>query len=92
MIFRIFARGCNGEIRSFDYSSEEDILVEHTKIGIDDCSTDLSLRGLPVFLGLIGPMPEKEGIVRYETPEVFEKLTREWYKPKRRARHTKIEV
>ena len=25
---------------------------------IDDCSTDLGLRGLPVFRGLIGPMPE----------------------------------
>jgi hypothetical protein len=50
----------------------------HTQIGIDDCSTDLGLRGLPVFRGLIGPMPEGKNIVRYESPEVFETLTKEW--------------
>jgi hypothetical protein len=33
---------------------------------------------MPVFRGLIGPMPEGKGIVRYETPEVFETLTKEW--------------
>mgnify|MGYP000601475372 CR=1 FL=1 len=48
------------------------------QIGIDDCSTDLSLRGMPVFRGLIGPMPESKDVVRYETPEVFESLTKEW--------------
>ena len=53
-------------------------LKMHTQIGIDDCSTDLSLRGMPVFRGLIGPMPEGKGIVRYESPEVFESLTKEW--------------
>jgi hypothetical protein len=31
-----------------------------------------------VFRGLIGPMPEGKGVVRYETPEVFETLTKEW--------------
>ena len=50
----------------------------HTQIGVDDCSTDLSLRGMPVFRGLIGPMPESKDVVRYETPEVFEALTKEW--------------
>ena len=48
------------------------------QIGIDDCSTDLALRGLPVFRGLIGPMPEGKTVIRYETPEVFESLTKEW--------------
>jgi hypothetical protein len=33
---------------------------------------------MPVFRGLIGPMPEAKGVVRYETPEVFETLTKEW--------------
>jgi hypothetical protein len=33
---------------------------------------------MPVFRGLIGPMPEGKGVVRYETPEVFETLTKEW--------------
>ncbi|MDC0935137.1 hypothetical protein OAS39_02540, partial [Pirellulales bacterium] len=57
---------------------EEALLKMHTQIGVDDCSTDLSLRGMPVFRGLIGPMPESKDIVRYETPEVFEALTKEW--------------
>src|SRR5438045_9738707 len=71
-------RGGNGELRSKDYEKHESVLKMHTQIGIDDCSTDLSLRGLPVFRGLIGPMPEEKGVVRYETPEVFETLTKEW--------------
>ena len=33
---------------------------------------------MPVFRGLIGPMPEGKGVVRYESPEVFETLTKEW--------------
>jgi len=75
---RIVTRGKNGELRTHDYKHESAILKMHTQIGIDDCSTDLSLRGLPVFRGLIGPMPESKGVVRYETPEVFESLTKEW--------------
>jgi hypothetical protein len=75
---RIVTRGNNGELRTKDYDKPETVLKMHTQIGVDDCSTDLSLRGLPVFRGLIGPMPEAKGIVRYETPEVFETLTKEW--------------
>lgn len=75
---RIVTRGSNGEIRSKDYTHTDTVLKMHTQIGIDDCSTDLALRGMPVFRGLIGPMPEAKGIVRYESPEVFETLTKEW--------------
>jgi hypothetical protein len=75
---RIVTRGSNGELRSKDYAKHETVLKMHTQIGIDDCSTDLALRGMPVFRGLIGPMPESKGVVRYETPEVFETLTKEW--------------
>lgn len=75
---RVVTRGKNGELRTRDYKHEDAVLKMHTQIGIDDCSTDLSLRGLPVFRGLIGPMPEGKGIVRYEAPEVFESLTKEW--------------
>ena len=75
---RIITRGINGELRTRDYSHEDAVLKMHTQIGIDDCSTDLSLRGMPVFRGLIGPMPESKGVVRYESPEVFETLTKEW--------------
>jgi hypothetical protein len=77
-IIRIITRGQNGELRTRDYKHEDAVLKMHTQIGIDDCSTDLSLRGMPVFRGLIGPMPESKGIVRYEAPEVFETLTKEW--------------
>ena len=75
---RIVTRGSNGELRTKDYEKHETVLKMHTQIGVDDCSTDLSLRGMPVFRGLIGPMPEAKGVVRYETPEVFETLTKEW--------------
>jgi hypothetical protein len=76
------------KIRDFD--SEEPLLRMHVKIGIDDCSTDLSLRGKPVFRGLVGPMPDGKGVARYESPDVFETLTREWTKvpTKRRRRRS----
>ncbi len=88
-MIRIVTRGKNGELRTRDYKHEDAVLKMHTQIGIDDCSTDLSLRGLPVFRGLIGPMPESKEVVRYEAPEVFESLTKEWGAPpatKRKSR------
>jgi hypothetical protein len=86
--FRVVTRGADGEIRFHDYDSKEDLLRRHTQVGVDDCSTDLELRGLPVFRGLIGPMPEGDNVIRYESPEVFETLTKEWSTAKlpRRAR------
>lgn len=79
--YRIVTRGQNGELRTRDYAHTDAVMRMHTQIGVDDCSTDLSLRGMPVFRGLIGPMPEGKGVVRYETPEVFEALTKEWGAP-----------
>jgi len=76
--FRVVTRGSDGQIRIRDYDRQEDLLKRHLQVGVDDCSTDLSLRGMPVFRGLIGPMPESGSIVRYESPEVFETLTKEW--------------
>lgn len=85
MIYRIVERGANGEPRTKDYPNESKILERFEKIGVDDCSADLQMRGLPVFRGLIGPMPESDGTVaRYETPEIFEKLSKEWSAPRRR--------
>lgn len=87
--FRVVTRGVDGELRIRDYDNQEALLKRHTQIGVDDCSTDLEIRGLPVFRGLIGPMPEGSNIIRYETPEVFETLTKEWgsaKKPSRRSR------
>ena len=75
---RIVTRGKNGELRTRDYEKHDTVLKMHTQIGVDDCSTDLSLRGMPVFRGLIGPMPDGKDHVRYEAPEVFESLTKDW--------------
>lgn len=80
--FRVVTRGPDGELRIRDYDSAEDILKRHHQIGIEDCSTNLDLRGQPVFRGLIGPMPEGPDIVRYESPDVFEVLTKEWVSAK----------
>lgn len=77
-IVRVVTRGTDGKLRVKEYSKTESLLKMHTQVGIDDCSTDLGLRGMPVFRGLIGPMPEGKNIVRYESPEVFETLTKEW--------------
>jgi hypothetical protein len=76
--FRVVTRGANGQLRIKDYGSKEPLLDLHTQIGVDDCSTDLDLRGMPVFRGLIGPMAEGKNVVRYESPDVFESLTKEW--------------
>lgn len=75
--YRVVTRGNNGELRVKEYEKPEPLLKLHTQIGIDDCSTDLKLRGMPVFRGLIGPMPDGKA-VRYESPDVFESLTKEW--------------
>ena len=76
--FRVVTRGADGQLRIKDYGDKEDLLKLHTQIGVDDCNTDLDLRGMPVFRGLIGPMSEDKTVVRYETPDVFEALTKEW--------------
>jgi hypothetical protein len=88
---RVVTRGADGTLRIRDYPTTEPLLDTHTQIGIDDCSTDLDLRGLPVFRGLIGPMPDGKTVIRYESPDVFESLTKEWSsskasrKPRRRT-------
>lgn len=88
--YRVVTRGADGSLRIKDYPSAEPLLRMHTQIGIDDCSTDLGLRGLPVFKGLVGPMPDGKSIIRYESPDVFETLTKEWSSAKnaRRRRRT----
>ena len=86
--FRVVTRGSDGKIRIRDYDNEEALLKRHVQIGVDDCSTDLALRGLPIFRGLIGPIPEGKTVIRYESPEVFETLTKQWTvsPPARRTR------
>jgi hypothetical protein len=80
--WRVVTRGSDGELVIHDFDSPAPLLRTHLQIGTDDCSTDLELRGAPVFRSLIGPMPEGTTIVRYETPEVFEALTKEWAMPR----------
>jgi hypothetical protein len=89
-VIRVVTRRADGKLRIRDYNKTETLQEMHTQVGIEDCSTDLGLRGLPVFRGLIGPMPEGKNIIRYESPEVFETLTKEWSTAKiaRRSRKT----
>ena len=75
---RVVTRASDGSLRIKDFAGFDQIEAIHNQVGIDDCSTDLALRGMPVFRGLVGPMPEGKHIVRYESPEVFESLTKEW--------------
>jgi hypothetical protein len=88
-IFRVVTRGPEGEYRIRDYVSEEEIQRWHLQSGVTDYSLDISVRGCPIFKGLIGPMSEAGGVLRYESPEVFEQMTKEWYETKRRSRSKK---
>lgn len=83
---RLVTRDSDGSIRTRDYDGTDELLQQYEQIGIDDCSTDLNLRGLPIFRGLVGPIPENHGIARYETADVFESLTKEWAKAKIKRR------
>jgi len=93
-IFRVVTRGTDGKIRIRDYAKHEQIAKMHSQVGVDDCSTDLGIRGMPVFQGLVGPIPEGKNVVRYESPEVFESLTKEWSvaKAPRRSRKMRIDL
>lgn len=93
-IIRVVTRAADGNIRTKEFDSFDSIEESHEQIGLDDCSTDLELRGMPIFRGLIGPIPEGKTAVRYESPEVFEALTKEWtkMKAKRRKRRSAKEM
>lgn len=89
-IFRVVTRAKDGSLLIRDFHNAESINQSHSQIGVDDCSTDLDIRGMPVFRGLVGPFPEGRNVVRYESPEVFEALTKEWVTTKtKRKRRTK---
>jgi hypothetical protein len=87
--FRIVTRGHDGQIRTRDFDDVEPLMKSHTQVGIDDCSTDLALRGMPIFKGLIGPIPEGKTVARYESPDVFETLTKEWGAPSAKRRRSR---
>ena len=85
-VFRIVTKGPEGEYRIRDYVSEEEVLRWHVQSGTCDYTLDNSLRGQPIFKGLIGPMPEPGGVLRYESCDVFEQMTKEWSEHKRKYR------
>ncbi len=93
-IIRVVTRSADGNMRTKEFDSFEPIEAMHEQVGLDDCSTDLELRGMPIFRGLIGPIPDGKTAVRYESPEVFEVLTKEWtkMKAKRRRRRSAKEM
>lgn len=92
-VIRVVTRESDGSIRTREYDSIDQVIENHEQVGIDDCSTELTLRGFPVFRGLVGPIPEGKKIARYESPDVFETLTKEWsqLKVKRRRRRKSTE-
>ncbi len=81
-IFRVVTRAQDGSLRIRDFHSAENILATHSQVGTDDSSTDLDLRGMPVFRGLVGPIPEGKNIVRYESPEVLRPLPKNGHRRK----------
>ncbi len=93
-IIRVITTASDGNQRTKEFDNFDAIGAIHEMVGIDDCSTDLELRGMPIFRGLVGPMPDGKNGVRYESPDVFEALTKEWtaMKPKRRKRRSAKEM
>jgi hypothetical protein len=89
-VIRVISRACDGELKTREYEDFTELLQRHEQIGLDDCSTDLTLRGMPLFRGLVGPIAESKNMVLYESPDVFEFMTKEWSqrktKRKRRSR------
>jgi hypothetical protein len=88
-VIRIVSRESNGSLRVREYRDLTEISRQYEQIGIDDCNTELTLRGYPLFRGLIGPMADGRNAARYETPGVFEALTKEWAMAKSRRRRAK---
>jgi hypothetical protein len=87
--YRVVSRAPDGSIRIKDYTSRKSLLADYSQAGVDDCSTDLTLRGEPVLATLVGPMTDSGNVARYETPDIFETLTKEWAQaptPRRRSR------
>lgn len=93
-VIRVVSRAPDGSIRTKEYQDTEELCRLFEQIGIDDCSTDLSLRGFPLFRGLIGPIAETKAVALYESPDVFEFMTKEWSqrKTRRRRRRTAEEI
>ena len=93
-IVRVVTLQSDGAMKTRDFDSIDSVIELHEQIGIDDCSTDLTLRGFPVFRGLVGPIPESKTVARYESPDVFEEMTKEWTqkKAKRRRRRKPAEI
>lgn len=91
-IIRIVSRETDGSLRVKEFDDLDSLMAIYEQAGIDDCNTELSLRGFPVFKGLIGPIAEGKRIARYETPSVFEALTKEWSQTKSKRRRSKTPV
>jgi len=90
MQVKVAQRGADGSIQYRRFASPDDLAARYERAGVDEYSIDLFLRGLPVYHGLIGPMPDKEPeTVRYETPEIFEEMTKIWATPRRGRRKFK---
>ncbi|MDO4576298.1 MAG: hypothetical protein Q4D98_13915 [Planctomycetia bacterium] len=71
-------RESDGSFLTRDFGDLEAMKKVFQQCGTDNCSIHKELRKQPSFVGLIGPLEEGPNIIRYESPEVFEVLTREW--------------
>ena len=56
--FRVVSRASDDSYLMNDFLSEDALVREFEQIGMDDCHTDLSIRGLPVLKGLVGTMAD----------------------------------
>lgn len=77
---RVITRAAGGGLRIRDYPTTRKLLRWHTKIGVAEYSKALKLRRWPIFRELVGPIAIGKRAAQYESPEIFEMLTRKWAK------------
>lgn len=86
--YRVVSFDETQQLAEKDYRNLRALLADYEQTGVEEDSYTLRLHGEPLLKGLIGPLsqPESKTVVRYETPEVFAKLTEEWAKQRKRNR------
>lgn len=84
--YRVVTITETGKFVERDYKSVTDLCDKFEQIGVEEDSYTLRLHGQPTFRGLIGPMSDGPGVVRYETPEAYSAMTEIWAKTRRPRR------
>ncbi len=82
-IYRTVKQSPSGEFLYNDYKTISALLDDYHQIGVEEDSYAMRLHGEPIIRGMVGPLADGKGVVRYECPEAYAVLTEQWSKTKR---------